>query len=165
MCRRLFRSAEYRELSFLLRAVKLATFIKNVGIWALPGHFVTSSLLLPCLPLFLSTFVNICRLRSGGALSVLYWYNWGPRPYEAVRVFKGWSYSGTSFTNECFLCLMTLSCTPSFFAFPCAVERTRKSGYHSLGCIQDMYFWLYQLRCFDKQKIMDSCAIVTKWNI
>ena len=28
------------------------------------------------------TDVNICRLRSGGALSVLYWYNWGPRPYN-----------------------------------------------------------------------------------
>ena len=26
--------------------------------------------------------VKICRLRSGGALSVLYGYDWGPRPYN-----------------------------------------------------------------------------------
>ena len=35
------------------------------------------------------TDVNICRLRSGGALSVLYWYNWGPRPYHpSSTVFR-----------------------------------------------------------------------------
>ena len=69
MCRRLFRSAKYRELSFLLRAVKLATFIKNR--WHLGGSWSFCNLLsfTPLSPsFFLTTFVNICRLRSG----------WGP---------------------------------------------------------------------------------------
>ena len=83
MCRRLFCSAEYRELSFLLRAVKLATFIKNR--WHL-GAIWSFCNLLSFTPSFPSFFflrhLKICRLRSGGALSVLYWYNWGPRPYQ-----------------------------------------------------------------------------------
>ena len=54
-----------------------------VGIWVEVGHFVTSSLLLPCCPLFLSTFVNICRLRSGyGPICVVWVWVWGPRPYQ-----------------------------------------------------------------------------------
>ena len=72
-------------LSFFVRAVKLAKFSytlrKTINLGA-SWSFCNLLSFTPSLPSKnMLTDVNICRLRSGGALSVLYWYNWGPRPY------------------------------------------------------------------------------------
>ena len=71
-------------LSFFVRVVKLAKFSYTLRKTIHLGSIWSFCNLLSFTPSFPSknmlTDVNICRLRSGGALSVLYWYNWGPRP-------------------------------------------------------------------------------------
>ena len=91
------RTYRHIELSFfyvlgtyrvilLVRAVKLAKFSYTLRKTINLGESWSFCNLLSFTPSFPSkkvlSDVKICRLRSGGALSVLYWYNWGPRPYH-----------------------------------------------------------------------------------